>query len=154
MEQSSSQPVTRQPTPLQLSIAQASERSLGMFAFGATVGLFWGAFRGTGPLWTYPLHIGSNFAFVSLPCFAVREAIGNKLNNDPLASALSGAIGGGLVMYVYTGIRGVPKAMVGFSLVGLAMERANQAFLDYKAKKRDEILQSRQGSAAGPDQAA
>jgi hypothetical protein len=126
-------------SPFLLSVAQASQRAMGMFLVGATCGLCWGAVRGTGPLWMYPLHIGGNFAFVTLPCFAMREVIGSQLP-DPAASALSGAIGGAAVMTVYTGARSAPKAALAFGLAGLGVERMNQAFLDYKVRKREEIM--------------
>lgn len=132
-------------SPLLDAIQRASSRSLGMFMVGSGAGLVWGLVRGGGSLWVYGLSVGGNCAFASLPCFATREVIGQNLP-DPVASALAGAIGGFGSMTVYSGMRmrTGAKGAIAFGLAGLGMERLNQAYQDYKVKKREELLKLRQ----------
>ena len=124
------------------SIERSSQRALSMFVVGGSFGFAWGLIRGSGALWTYPLFIGGNCAFISLPCFAIREIIGNKLP-DPAASTLAGSIGGFGAMAVYSGLRAAPKGAIMFGLAGLGIETMNQAFTEFKVKKRDELLKER-----------
>jgi len=129
-------------TPFLEAAARAVTRSLALGAIGATFGFTWGVLRGAAVARTYTVLVGANVTLASLPCFTVRELIGDRLPDLP-AAVLSGVVGGLGLSTAYAGRKAAPKGVLLFGTAGLAMQQGSVLYYAWKDRKREEIIRER-----------
>ena len=128
--------------PVQAKVGRVAKRLALVSLVGPLIGVPWALVRG-GNLGMYTLMVASNSMVATAPCFAFREVVGKQIS-EPIASTVSGALGGAIVLGYYAGIRGLPKGVLAFGFAGFALERTTMLIEDWRIKRREEIIQERQ----------
>jgi hypothetical protein len=125
------------------SLRRIIRQSAGVYFVGGLGGAVLAMTRGVKPL-HYALHVGTNCGLVALTCFVPHECFVKTLPSlsDSTASTLSGAMGGAFSMLVFSrNSRQAVKGACFFGFCGFALEKASGFVTQWKAQKREEILQ-------------